>query len=235
MGEYADIKDRIKELRLSNGWSQQELADKLGVTNVAVSQWERGVKQPKMEMREALCDLFNVNMEYLNGNWDKISRLLTEDEAKLLDARRHNKLANDNSRLQVSSPRTVKVYGRIAGGVPIEMIEDVIDEVDLTTVPVKPGQKYFGLKISGHSMEPDIKDGDYIICIQADDAESGSIVAATVNGNDATCKRIMKYQDGIRLLPINPSYEVQYYTNKEVEELPVRVIGVVVESRHRYM
>ena len=231
MGEYADIKDRIKELRLSHGWSQQDLATTLGVTNVAVSQWERGVKQPKMEMREFLCDLFNVNMEYLNGNWDKISRLLTEDEAKLLDARRNNRLIKDKD---MSAPRTVKIYGRIAGGTPIEMIEDVIDEVDLTTIPVKPGQKYFGLKISGHSMEPDIKDGDYIICLQTDDAESGSIVAATVNGDDATCKRLMKYPDGIRLLPINPSYDAKYYTNREVEELPVRVIGIVIESRHRY-
>lgn len=88
MGENATIKDRIRQLRTARGWSQQELADKLGVTNVAVSQWERGVKHPKMEMREALCDLFNVNIEYLNGNWDKISRLLTEDEAEMIDDNR---------------------------------------------------------------------------------------------------------------------------------------------------
>lgn len=97
MGEYADIKDRIKQLRASRGWSQQELADRLGVTNVAVSQWERGVKKPKMEIREALCDLFNVNMEYLNGNWNKISRLLSEDEARLLDKNRNAYYTNSET------------------------------------------------------------------------------------------------------------------------------------------
>lgn len=200
---------RLRYFLNINNMTQAELAKKLGVGNTSVSDWVNGRKSPRTSKIDAMCRLFGCSR----------SDLVEEPTDTTSDMR----------------PRTVKVYGRIAGGVPIEMIEDVIDEVDLTTVPVKPGQKYFGLKISGHSMEPDIKDGDYIICIQADDAESGSIVAATVNGNDATCKRIMKYQDGIRLLPINPSYDVQYYTNKEVEELPVRVIGVVVESRHRYI
>lgn len=86
MGKYADIKDRIKQLRLANNLSQESVAKKLGVSKSAVSQWERGVKQPKNEMRQALCDLFNVNLDYLNGDWNKISRLLTDDEVLMGDA-----------------------------------------------------------------------------------------------------------------------------------------------------
>lgn len=208
------IADNLVHQMSIHNCTQLELAQYMGVSQATVSNWCKGIKLPRMSKVDKICDFFHINR----------SDLLVDNQSEA-----------STSTGTALRPRTVKVYGRIAGGVPIEMIEDVIDEVDLTTVPVKPGQKYFGLKVSGHSMEPDIKDGDYIICIQADDAESGSIVAATVNGNDATCKRIMKYQDGIRLLPINPSYDVQYYTNKEVEELPVRVIGVVVESRHRYI
>lgn len=210
------IADNLVHQMSIHNCTQLELAQYMGVSQATVSNWCKGVKLPRMSKVDKICDFFHINRSDL-----------------LVDNRSEASTPTDT--ISYVRPRTVKVYGRIAGGVPIEMIEDVIDEVDLTTVPVKPGQKYFGLKISGHSMEPDIKDGDYIICLQTDDAESGSIVAATVNGNDATCKRLMKYQDGIRLLPINPSYDVQYYTNKEVEELPVRVIGVVVESRHRYI
>lgn len=208
LGNKAIMAHNIQHYMNIKGVTRQEVCDAIGVKYTTFTDWVKGNTYPRIDKIELMANYFGVSKSDL-----------VED---------HTKTPSDKS-------HSVKVYGRIAGGVPIEMIEDVIDEVDLTTVPVKPGQKYFGLKVSGHSMEPDIKDGDYIICIQADDAESGSIVAATVNGNDATCKRIMKYQDGIRLLPINPSYDVQYYTNKEVEELPVRVIGVVVESRHRYI
>lgn len=108
MGDFAEIKDRIRQLRIAHGWSQQELAEKLGVTNVAVSQWERGVKQPKLEMREALCDLFNVNMEYLNGNWDKISRLVTEEEASILD-----KAHSEKKQEYYTDPETAKIAQEI--------------------------------------------------------------------------------------------------------------------------
>ncbi len=121
MGEYAEIKDRIKQLRLSHGWSQQELADKLGVTNVAVSQWERGVKQPKMEMREALCDLFNVNMEYLNGNWDKISRLLSENEAQMLDQKKEAYYLN---------PETAKIAQQIYDNPDLLALFDAAENAD---------------------------------------------------------------------------------------------------------
>lgn len=121
MGEYAEIKDRIKQLRLSRGWSQQELADKLGVTNVAVSQWERGVKQPKMEMREALCDLFNVNMEYLNGNWDKISRLLSENEAQMLDQKKEAYYLN---------PETAKIAQQIYDNPDLLALFDAAENAD---------------------------------------------------------------------------------------------------------
>ena len=104
-----------------NGWSQQELADKLGVTNVAVSQWERGVKQPKMEMREALCDLFNVNMEYLNGNWDKISRLLSENEAQMLDQKKEAYYLN---------PETAKIAQQIYDNPDLLALFDAAENAD---------------------------------------------------------------------------------------------------------
>lgn len=207
LGNKAIMAENIQHYMNINSKSRQEVCDAIAVKYTTFTDWVKGNTYPRIDKIELMANYFGISKSDL-----------VEDHRKSLS----------------TNPRTVKIYGRIAGGTPIEMIEDVIDEVDLTTIPVKPGQKYFGLKISGHSMEPDIKDGDYIICLQANDAESGSIVAATVNGDDATCKRLMKYPDGIRLLPINPSYDAKYYTNREVEELPVRVIGIVIESRHRY-
>ena len=53
--------NRIRELRTSKSLSQEQLADKLGVTKQAISQMERGVRKPSMEMLDALCDFFNVS------------------------------------------------------------------------------------------------------------------------------------------------------------------------------
>ena len=71
-------------------------------------------------------------------------------------------------------------------------------------------------------------------CSQQDDAESGDIVIATVNGNEATCKRLRKYRDGIELVSNNPSYEPMFFSNKEIENKPVKIIGKVVELRGKF-
>ena len=80
-------------------------------------------------------------------------------------------------------------------------------------------------------MEPRIYDGDVVIVRQQVNAESGDIVIAMVNGDDATCKRLIKYASSIALVSLNSKYEPMMFTDKEVIEKPVRVIGKVVELR----
>ena len=67
-----------------------------------------------------------------------------------------------------------------------------------------------------------------------DDCDSGDIAIVLVNGNEATVKRIKKGPEGIMLIPNNPAYEPMYYSNAEIESLPVRVIGKVVELRAKF-
>ena len=67
-----------------------------------------------------------------------------------------------------------------------------------------------------------------------DDAENGQIVIVNVDGEYATCKRLKKYDQSIALLSLNPSYEPMIYSAKQVEELPVRIRGVVVELRAKF-
>ena len=55
-----------------------------------------------------------------------------------------------------------------------------------------------------------------------------------MNGTDATCKRLKKYKDGIALLSTNPAYEPMYFTNEEIVDKPVRIIGRVVELRAKF-
>lgn len=65
-----EFKDRLRELRISRGYSQRELGKKLGMTNSAISMYERGEREPDYETLEAIADCFNVNMNYLLGRDD---------------------------------------------------------------------------------------------------------------------------------------------------------------------
>lgn len=127
----------------------------------------------------------------------------------------------------------IPVLGSVPAGIPIEAIQDIVDYEEIDSKIASKGE-YFALRIKGNSMEPRICEGDVVIVKQQDDVESGDVAIVMVNGNDATIKRLIKYDDGIRLLPSNPSYEPIYYTNKEIEEKPVRVIGKVIENRQKY-
>ena len=114
-----------------------------------------------------------------------------------------------------------------------DAVTDIIDTEEISLEMARTGE-FFGLQIKGDSMEPKISDGDVVIVRQQNDAESGDIVIATINGDEATCKRIRKYRDGIELVSSNPCYEPMFFSNEEIENKPVRIIGRVVELRDKF-
>lgn len=126
---------------------------------------------------------------------------------------------------------SVPVYGQVAAGIPMEMIEDITDTEDIPKAMTRGGKQYFALKIHGNSMEPRMRDGDVIIVRKQPDAEDGEIVVAAVNGDDATCKRLKKYKDAIALLSTNPDYDPIYISKGEK---PVTILGKVVELRAKF-
>ena len=136
----------------------------------------------------------------------------------------------------VTSPiptHTINVLGRVAAGIPLNAVEEIIDTEEIPEEMARTGE-YFGLQIKGHSMEPRICDGDVVIVRQQSDVEDGDIAIVLVNGSDGTCKRIKRYQDSLALLPLNPTYEPMIYSKEEVETLPVKIIGKVVELRGKF-
>lgn len=82
--------NRIRELRTNMSLSQEQLADKLGVTKQAISQMERGVRKPSMDMLDTLCDFFNVSADYLRGMEDVTIRLVDGDGIRKLDGEYHH-------------------------------------------------------------------------------------------------------------------------------------------------
>lgn len=125
----------------------------------------------------------------------------------------------------------IPVLGKIPAGIPIEMIEDVIDYEELDSKMFNGNKEYFGVKVSGDSMNPKYLDRDILIVQKADDCENGQDCIVMVNGDDGTFKRVIKNKDGIILQPLNPNYEIKFYSNDEIEKLPIKILGVVKEIR----
>ena len=189
--------------------TRQDMCNALGVKYTTFTDWVKGNSYPRIDKIELMANYFGISKADL-----------VEDHTKY----------ESNS---LKKATTIKIYGRVAAGIPLEAIEDVIDEEEIPEELARTGE-FFGLRISGDSMEPDIHNGDSVIVKRQDDAESDEIVIALVNGNDGVCKRLKKYADSIALISLNPNYEPMYFNQEEIEEKPVKIIGKVVELRRKF-
>ena len=115
----------------------------------------------------------------------------------------------------------------------MECIEDILDTEEISPNMLKGNKQYFGLRVKGNSMEPEYLDGDTLILEKVDDCESGDDCVVMVNGDEGTFKRVFKNEQGIILQPLNPTYSPLVYSNEDIENLPVRILGVVVEFRRK--
>lgn len=77
--------NRIKELRTSNGWRQQDLAARLNTNQQTVGRYETGTRGLDVETILKLCDIFDVTADYLLGRSEIRSFDLSDEEAALLD------------------------------------------------------------------------------------------------------------------------------------------------------
>lgn len=213
------IGEIIKKYRINHELSQRAFASRTSLSPSYINTLEK-IYNPKTQKPYSVTT--DVALELANAMNIKI-----EDLLNMLNNDQEFNINNDNN------SAVVFVYGTIPAGIPMECIEDIIDTEEISTDMLKGGKQYFGLRVKGDSMEPEYLDGDTLILEKVDDCESGDDCVVMVNGNDGTFKRVFKNENGIILQPLNPSYSPMVYTNDQIENLPVRIIGVVEEFRRK--
>ena len=209
-----NFRTRLKQLRNEKKINQRELANFLKVAPSTISMYESGQREPNFEVLESLADFFNVDLNYLLGKSDKTTKLMIEDS-------------------QPPQGLQIPVLGNVAAGIPISAVEDILDYEEVPQSWENQGE-FFALKIKGDSMEPRMESGDVVIVKQQSDANSGDTVIVLVNGDDATCKKLQKTENGIMLVSTNPKYPPMFYSNDEIVTKPVVILGKVVELRQKY-
>ena len=198
--------NRLRELRKAHRMTQTDVAKLVGIGQSGYSFWESGRSKIDNASLAKLADFYGVTVDYLLGGGPDVAQ---------------------------KTAARIPVLGDVAAGIPIEVITDVVDYEEIDGALAATGE-FFGLRIKGDSMEPRMRDGDVVIVRKQDDAETGDTVVVLVNGDSATVKKIKYGPDGISLIPTNPVHDVQFYSRADVERLPVRVIGKVVELRAKY-
>ena len=213
------FKNRLQKAIEIRGIKPVELHEKTQISESLISKYLSGIAIARQTKLSLLADTLNVSEVWLMG-YDVPMERTSFDNLRTLDKRTTNSAV-------------IFIYGTIPAGTPIECIEDIIDTEEIDADMLKGGKEFFGLKVRGNSMAPEYLDGDTLILEKIDDCESGQDCCVMVNGNDGTFKRVIKNENGIILQPLNPEYQPTIYTNEQIEKLPVKIIGKVVELRRK--
>ena len=209
LGNKKIMSENIRFYMNKHNLNATNFSKRLNFKYTTVLDWLNAKTYPRIDKIEKIANYFNIEKSDL------------VEEKKPIN-------------IEPPKPKMIKipVLGEVAAGIPIDAIENIIDYEEITENLAHTGE-FFGLKIKGDSMYPMICDKDIVIVRKQPNVENGEVAIVLVNGNEATCKKIKKDTQGITLVPKNPEYKEKTYTNKEIQTLPVTIIGKVIELRRR--
>ena len=208
--------NNLKILRSRKGVSQKEMAEYLDVSKSAYNMYESGQRSMNPDVLAKLSDYFGVSIDTILGREDitemPVKEIVIKPEIEYED--------------EVLIPVVASLHcGYGVSGDPYTII-------DYQKVPKSYKSRYGeGLVLNyatGDSMFPTIKSGDLMLCYPDNIWDDGTIVIVNVNGSD-TVKRIYHALDGgIDLIPDNPKYKTVHYSQKDIDDLQIRVLGHVI-------
>ena len=205
MNSNSEVVELVKKMTAEQNMSMSELARRVGIAKSAISRYFNGTRELPLNRIGDFASALHTTPNFLLG--------VTED--------------------MNSQGIKIPVLGTVAAGIPISAVEDILDYEEIPQSWENQGE-FFGLRIKGDSMQPKMDDGDVVIVRQQSDANSGDTVIALVNGDDATCKKLQKTENGIMLVSTNPNYLPMFFTNEEIVTKPVVILGKVVELRSKF-
>jgi len=192
---------RINEMRESHGWTDQDLAERVGTSKASISRWENGLFMPKSEDIKKLAVIFGVSPVWLMG----------------MDVSKY---------VSIEGNKPIPVIGVIAAGKPIIANENI----EAYEYVEKDRQIDFCLLVKGDSMKnARICNGDTVFVKKQSDVESGEIAVVLIDGEEATLKRVIKDDKGIILMPENPDYKPIILRKSDMKD--VKILGKVVSVK----
>ncbi|MGN0136578.1 S24 family peptidase [Anaerotignum sp.] len=208
----AILAKNIRHYMELNHKTRNELCEALGVKYTTLTDWVNGKTYPRIDKIQLMANYFGIEKSDL-----------VEDRPKL----------PPDAIPYVPRPTvSIPIVGVVNCGVPL-LAEDNIEGYHETPIDdITTGETYFWLRAKGDSMmNIGIHEGDLLLIRQQNDVDSGDIAVVSVNGNDATLKRVIKKENAIVLQPENSAYEMKIFVGKEMEEVHIRGRLMKLEKR----
>lgn len=206
------LSDRLKIERSNAGLSQKEFAEKLGMNVRTYASYERGERDISTAVLLNICNTLNISSDKLLGT-DSASSIVRMDTAPF----------------HPDQMSPIPVVGKVAAGYTC-LAEQYIEGYALADPDsLTDGYDYFWLRVTGDSMEPDIREGDLVLVRVQEAVESGECAVVLVDEEDGLVKDIEIGKDHVTLCSKNPNYPPRVFVREEANR--VRIVGKVVELK----
>lgn len=219
------LEEKIKELIIEKYGSVRQFALKIDVPYTTIdSILKRGIDNSNVSNVIKMCKALGISVDKSIEANELISNL-NFDNATLIDI--------DSDTVQIP------VLGTIKAGIAIEAQQNILEYIDIPRSWTKGGKSFYGLRISGDSMQPKYNEKDIVIFEHIEDytIANNKDCAVMVNGFDATFKNVTINENGITLIPYNPNnsdnYQPTFYSKEQIISLPVKIVGIAREKRTR--
>ena len=194
---------------------QSDLVETTGIGKSSISTYLSGKYEPKQRNIYKMAKALNINEAWLMGEDVPMERDEKSKPSNVEDFNDHY---------------VAPIVVTIPAGYPALAFEDI---EGYASIPYKDAENYFFLRVSGESMiNAGIQSGDLVLIRKQSSAEYGQIVAARVNGDEATLKKYKPQGDTVLLLPENPDFEPILVRAKDFDDGYASIIGVAIEVRH---
>ncbi len=201
------IGERVKAARERKGFTQDELAHKLGYkSRSSINKIEKERDIPR-SMIVKLAEILDVTPAYLMG-WDEEKK----DKSNI-------------SAIYKKNIRMIPVFESVSAGFGAYADNQILDYCPFIINSEKEAAETIAIRVSGDSMSPKIEDGDIIRVHKQESVDSGSIAVVLLDGEEGLVKKVVYGSDWIELHSINPYYPVRRFDGEEV--LRLRVVGLV--------
>lgn len=216
------IGEIIKKYRKENNISQRAFASKTSLSASYINTLEKIFDTRTGKPISVTVDAAKEIANAMNITIDTLLSLIDDNQEFALNT------------IPLSELQQNKIYvvGKVRAGYDLLSRENILGHIYIDFNPPDL-ENYYALCVTGDSMEPLISDGDIIVAHKQEDFESGNTCVVLVNGDEGTIKKVIKKENGIELISMNPYYPPRFFSSKEIKELPVLVIAKVVEARKK--
>ena len=203
---------KLKELRMIEGWTQEEVAKKLGVSKQTYNHYENEKRKPGLTTIKKLAEVYQVDLDRIFGTYDD---------------NKPNELNVKEGSESYSVNNLIPILGNVAAGEPSGAEQNIIGYAPQPPLMNISNRNVFYLKVKGDSMNREFADGSFVLVDHDLQVEKGQIAAVRVNGNEATVKKVSWDDRYFTLIPM--SYDDSFYPEViDLKEKDVTIIGKVI-------